>query len=67
MTPYAAMPLGARYNFDGEEDGFDFFVQATFGVELNLEAYQNLTFFGEAGFDVEDAINYFSFSARYKM
>lgn len=67
MTPYAALPLGARYILEDVEDQFDFFVQMTFGVELNFEAYQNLTFFGEAGFDLEDSITYFSFSARYKM
>ncbi len=67
MTPYAAVPLGARYILENVEDEFDFFAQMTFGVELNFEAHQNLTFFGEAGFDLEDAITYFSFSARYKM
>lgn len=66
MTPYAALPVGIRFD-DSAQDDLEFFVQLTFGVELDFEAYQNLTFFGEAGFDIDKAFNYFSFSARYKM
>lgn len=68
MTPYAALPLGGRQILSSTTgDKFDFFVQLSFGVELDFEAYQNLTFFGEAGFDIEESITYFSLSARYKM
>ncbi len=68
MTPYAALPLGARQILkDTSGDKFDFTAQLTFGVEVNFEAYDDLTFFGEAGFDIEESITYFSFAARYKM
>lgn len=65
MTPYAALPIGTYYFT--ENDKMEGFVQLSFGVELNFEAYQNLTFFGEAGFDIDRAITYFSLAARYKM
>lgn len=68
MSPYAALPIGGRYYLDETGgDDFDFFLQLTFGVELNFEAYENLSFFGEAGFDIDESITYFSLAARYKM
>lgn len=68
MTPYAALPLGGRQILSTYQgDKFDVFVQLAFGVELDFEAYQNLTFFGEAGFDLDNSITYFSLAARYKM
>jgi hypothetical protein len=68
MTPYAALPIGGRYYLDNNGgNDFDLFLQLAFGVELNFAAYDNLSFFGEAGFDLDKSITYFSLAARYKM
>ena len=65
MTPYAALPVGTYYLT--ENDKMEAFVQLAFGAEVNFEAYPDFGFFGEAGFDIDKSITYFSLAARFKM
>ena len=63
FTPYASLPL----NFTTFDNETNFATQLVIGTHFEERSISNFTFFGEIGFDISEAINYFSVGMLFKI
>lgn len=62
FNPYASLPI----NFLTFDDETEFATQFVVGTHFQERTIENFTFFAEAGFDISEAFNYFSFGLLFK-
>lgn len=62
FTPHASVPFG----FQTRDDESSFPIQLALGVEYKPVGFKNVSFMGEAGFDLNEAFNYISIAAVVK-
>jgi hypothetical protein len=64
FTPYVSLPIGLRNrDWDNRSDENDVAWQAVLGSQMQLEAWKNLQFIAEIGFNIDNAPSHFAISA----